>query len=143
MKLRKQMLALEDSAQLFKFNSVQSTRPSGDEYPQRRRNTRKQGQLYRMINGVKCFVKYEIIGETCEVTAFAKIYSKPMVYVFEDINKDFKPIAAIRRLQIKFNLKREPFLEEYIMLTDAFVESFPDTLYFMLPTHVVSYLYGS
>ena len=59
-----------------------------------------------MINGIKCFIKYDIIGQSCEVTAYSKIHTKPMSYTFEEIPTDFKPVAAIRRLQIKFNLKR-------------------------------------
>ena len=86
----------------------------------------------------------------CHVTVFTKIFSKPLHYIFDEIDdlELFNPKAAIRKLRIKFDQGKqnvqntmttdqsqngEPYLTLYDELDDVFVETFSDTVYFMTP----------
>ena len=37
----------------------------------------------------------------------------------------------------------EPYLDTYDHVLDAYIEDYSDTVYFMTPQHVISYVYGS
>jgi hypothetical protein len=39
-------------------------------------------------------------------------------------------------------VQREPYLDEYSSMQDSIVDQFSDTIFFMLPTHIISYIYG-
>ena len=77
----------------------------------------------------------------------------------------FNPKAALRRLRIdvgntvgplqsskdivpespglRATKQSEPTLSLYEALEDVYVEYFPETVYFMCPQHIISYVYGS
>jgi hypothetical protein len=114
------------------------------EYPVKPRNTRRSGQLYRLINGVKCFVKYEHNTEvrSCTFTVYSKIYSKEMLYKVTNTKKGFNPRAAVRKLRILFDADKAPYVTTYGAIDEVYVDQFADTLYFMLPSHFISYVYG-
>lgn len=98
-----------------------------------------------MINGVKCFVRYELdrAREQCNVQVYSKIWSKPLHFTFEDIDvPSFNPKAAVNKLYIDFNKKNEPVIEMHESIEDSYVETFSDTLYFLLPSRILSYVYG-
>ena len=68
-------------------------------YQKKQKNDAKSGQLYKNINGIKCFVKYTTKRDRCEVTVYTKIYAHPLEYTFMGINVNtFRPKAALRRL---------------------------------------------
>ena len=58
----------------------------------------QQGSAYRNINGIKCFVKWHLLKNKCKVTVCSKLHGKTMEYTFRDIEEDFKPKAAIKKL---------------------------------------------
>lgn len=71
--------------------------------------------MYRLINGIKCFIKYHVYENEdempeCKVEVYSKIHSKPMTYIFDDIEDadKFNVKAALRKLKIDF--KQEPDL---------------------------------
>ena len=130
----------------------------------------KKGSLYRLINGIKCFIKYHVYElddgyAECKVEVYSKIHSKPMTYIFDDIEdaEKFNVKAALRKLKIDFkqqpNLSNtttqvtgqqgtpvssgEPFLDTYDNVQDVYIEDYSDTVYFMTPQHIISYVYGS
>mmetsp|Transcript_21714 Transcript_21714/g.33453 ORF Transcript_21714/g.33453 Transcript_21714/m.33453 type:complete len:237 (-) Transcript_21714:1485-2195(-) len=129
-------------------------------------NDRVRGTVLRNINGVRCFVKYNVYQDSrsgelkCHVVVYSKIHSRPLEYTFDDIEDDlFNPKAAIRRLRIKFDHSKgnssdgsqrndaacqgEPYLVLYEEMDDVYVDTFSDTVFFMAPQHIVSYVYGS
>jgi hypothetical protein len=100
--------------------------------------------LYRLINGIKCFVKYRINYDKneCNVWVYSKIYSKELEYTFIDIKKKFNPKAAIRRLRIVYSDSRKPYMMAYDNLEETYVDTSSETLYYTLPKQIISYVYG-
>ena len=70
-----------------------------------------------------------------------------MEILLDDIDEEdgFNPRATIRKLRINIanSEREEPFISIYDDIEDVYVDSFSDFVYFMTPTHVISYLYGS
>ena len=103
-----------------------------------------------MINGIKCFVKYAVRDNQCYITVYSKIHPQPIDYIIEDIDEDtFNPRTAIKKLYLRFGKEQKdsvapaPIVEQYDLYDDAFVETFADTIFYMVPTNIISYLYCS
>lgn len=150
--LAKEMKQFEQRATLFEAAREEQQANSKDvadhknrfKYPAKRTNSKLQGQLYTTINGIKCFVKYQVEPHeaSCEMTVYSKIYARPLQYSFLGIEDDFNPRVAVRKLRINFNSKKEPYLTQYDKVADAYVDQFSDTLYYQMPAHIISYIYG-
>ena len=97
-----------------------------------------------MINGIKCFIKYHFqpSKKECNVWVYSKIYSKELEYTFKDVRQNFNVKAAIRKLKIVYADTRNPYLAVNNTFQDTFVDIQSDTLYFMLPKQMISYIYG-
>lgn len=121
----------------------------------------KEGTMFKYINGIKCFVKWQVLQERggrakCKVTVYSKIHSEPLELIDDIADIDtFNPKAALRRLRIdvgntvgplqsskdivpespglRATKQAAPTLSIYAALDDVYVEYFPETVYFMCP----------
>lgn len=78
----------------------------------------------------------------CRVWVYSKIYSRELEYTFKGIKANFNAKAAIRKLKIVIGDSQIPFLSLNSSFTDTFVEIQSDTLFYMLPKQIISYIYG-
>ena len=103
------------------------------QYPKRIQNSNSQGKVFRSINGIKCFIKYIYDGKDCDITVYSKIYSKPLCYTFKNCEPNFNPKAELKKIRIKFDTKREPYITAYKNMDETLVDQFSDTLFYMVP----------
>jgi hypothetical protein len=107
--------------------------------------------MFKWINGIKCLVKYKVVQEEgktiCIISVYSKIHSKPLEIILDDIDEveGFNPRATIRKLRINIAQGEgdQPFLDLYEDLDDVYVDTYSDYVYFMMPAHIISYVYGS
>lgn len=66
-----------------------------------------------------------------------------MEHVFRNIDPNtFKPKAAIRKLQIVIGQNNKPSLTVEPTVKSAMVDTTPESIYYMLPSYIISYAYN-